>query len=540
MLAPRSSPSENQYAAPIKLRGHTGAIINLKTSDDGRFLASAGADGTKIWDLSTMRELRTPKFQPQCGASTALVWIKREDDLAEGLIYGSQHGQLTCLKEEKEDKLAVFEQFQIVRVVKPAEITSLAFDALSGRLAVCHREGIVQVYTLEGNMSLSSVFTIELKDVVPRAMAFGYMNANTNERDLLVFGLYGGDIHILRGPNGDVVERRYVGARIGDVAINIRTNTLCMDDPSSGANLYALKQNSEDLARKQPMELTRKKTFSIPVTKPAPRVRQVALTDDCKTIVSGSDHGVVYVFDRTHETPAAVLRVKDAEWVQTVAVAECAGFTTIFAAKSDNTHGTNDIHIFRRKIKTARLGGLSTLCGLLIFLQLFVLGVAMMFVYKNVEYNQIDHSVGRSTPAELLDVLHLQRSLALAHGAIGRSTPIDPEPAPVIGGPPSGLAPPLSPLPRLLAHFLGFLPLCPACGSPAATPPPAPAPPPPHARATSFGLQQAPVGPMNERVLPQLPIQFLFTLFLLETQFTGDWRHLVIPYTLCLVLFLIL
>jgi hypothetical protein len=127
MLAPRSSPSENQYAAPIKLRGHTGAIINLKTSDDGRFLASAGkrasfslklrlipcsgADGTKIWDLSTMRELRTPKFQPQCGASTALVWIKREDDLAEGLIYGSQHGQLTCLKEEKEDVRTIITRF---------------------------------------------------------------------------------------------------------------------------------------------------------------------------------------------------------------------------------------------------------------------------------------------------------------------------------------------------------------------------------------------------------------------------------------------
>ncbi|KAJ7089904.1 hypothetical protein C8R44DRAFT_751159 [Mycena epipterygia] len=37
--------------------------------------------------------------------------------------------------------------------------------------------------------------------------------------------------------------------------------------------------------------------------------------------------------------------------------------------------------------------------------------------------------------------------------------------------------------------------------------------------------------PANERV----PIQFIFTLFLIEAQLTGDWRHLLIPYAAALL-----
>ncbi|KAJ7351198.1 hypothetical protein DFH08DRAFT_935006 [Mycena albidolilacea] len=45
-------------------------------------------------------------------------------------------------------------------------------------------------------MSLKEVFSLELKNVVPRAIAFGQMHFNN--RDIMVFGLYGGDIYTLR------------------------------------------------------------------------------------------------------------------------------------------------------------------------------------------------------------------------------------------------------------------------------------------------------------------------------------------------------
>jgi hypothetical protein len=156
-----------------------------------------------------MRELGSPKSPETRGASTALVWIKREDDLGEALFYGTQNGQLVCWREGKQDArtiiqrfvlvliqctqgLAVFEEISCVRIVNPAEITGLAFDPPSNRLAVCHRGGMVQIYTLSGTMSLKEVFSLELQNVAPRAIAFGQMYFN--DRDIMVFGLYGGNM----------------------------------------------------------------------------------------------------------------------------------------------------------------------------------------------------------------------------------------------------------------------------------------------------------------------------------------------------------
>jgi hypothetical protein len=51
---------------------------------------------------------------------------------------------------------------------------------------------MVQVYALGSTMSLKEVFSLELKNVAPRAIAFGQMHGN--DRDIMVFGLYGGDM----------------------------------------------------------------------------------------------------------------------------------------------------------------------------------------------------------------------------------------------------------------------------------------------------------------------------------------------------------
>ncbi|KAJ6606239.1 WD40-repeat-containing domain protein [Mycena vulgaris] len=366
-LLRRKASKHDNYILQSRLRGHSGGIVRLCATEDGRFLASGGTDGTKVWNLSTMRELGSPKSPDICGASTALVWIKRKDDLSEALFYGTQNGQLVLIQFTQ--GLAVFEEISCVRVVKPAEITGLVFDAPSNRLAVCHRGGMVQVYALGSTMALQEVFTLELKNVAPRAIAFGQMYGN--ERDIMVFGLYGGDIHTLRGSNGkEAGEPWNVGALISDIAIDARKGVLCMDEPSSGANLYRLEDH------------TRVKTFPVAVTK-RQRLRQVDFLDECKFIVSGSDHGIVYVFDRCSGEIVDELRVDPHEWVQTVAAAECAGVSTIFAAKSRDLAGSNEIFIWRKKGKK-RLGAAGIACGMLIFLQLFIVVAAVAFVYQNI------------------------------------------------------------------------------------------------------------------------------------------------------------
>lgn len=62
------------------------------------------------------------------------------------------------------------------------------------------------------------------------------------------------------------------------------------------------------------------KTFPIVIVREGKKLRQVALLDECKTIVSGSDHGVVYVFDRRSGDALEKLKVHPHESVQTVAV----------------------------------------------------------------------------------------------------------------------------------------------------------------------------------------------------------------------------
>ncbi|KAJ7087614.1 hypothetical protein B0H15DRAFT_949987 [Mycena belliarum] len=71
-------------------------------------------------------------------------------------------------------------------------------------------------------------------------------------------------------------------------------------------------------------------------------------------------------------------------------------------------------------------------------------------------------------------------------------------------------------------HFCPRCDVCPTCGS---------TPPTNHAN-TSVPAPAAPA-PANDH----LPIQFVFTLFLLQAHLSGDWRHLVIPYALALLVF---
>ncbi|KAJ7732819.1 WD40-repeat-containing domain protein, partial [Mycena olivaceomarginata] len=291
----------NNYILQSKLRGHSGGIVRLRATEDGRLLASGGTDGTKVWDLSTMRELRSPKSSDIRGASTALVWIKREDDLGEALFYGTQNGQLVCWKEGKQQGLAVFEEISCVRIVNPAEITGLAFDAPSNRLAVCHQGGMIQVLRSTAPCSLKEVFSLELKNVTPRAIAFGQMYFN--DRDVMVFDLYRGDVlHLRSGAFANIIQA-------ATIALDVRKGVLITDEPLSGTNLYRLEDH------------TRVKTFPVAVMKQK-RLRQVAFLEECQFIVSGSDHGIMYVFDRRSGDIVDELRVDPHEWVQTIAVSD--------------------------------------------------------------------------------------------------------------------------------------------------------------------------------------------------------------------------
>lgn len=78
----------------------------------------------------------------------------------------------------------------------PSEVMGLAFDATTGYLAAANREGIVQLYAIDGLMSMRNIFSITLGGQdIPKAIAFGQTAGNNSlSKDLLVFGLHHGTV----------------------------------------------------------------------------------------------------------------------------------------------------------------------------------------------------------------------------------------------------------------------------------------------------------------------------------------------------------
>ena len=169
-----------------------------------------------------------------------------------------------------------------------------------------------------------------------------------------------------------------------------RRVTVCIDDPESGAVLYRLDDHQ------------RVKTFPVPLTGGEKLPRQVRFVDDSRAIVIGSDHSVVYIFDRRDAKIIDKLMIKGKGWVQCIAVrsrlgvrllcsglqwdqtADCNSIPTIFAAKSGEGLAENDIFMWR---KTADTGHSNTnMCNSIIaLLQGSILLASLVYAYKNRE-----------------------------------------------------------------------------------------------------------------------------------------------------------
>ncbi|KAJ7605666.1 WD40-repeat-containing domain protein [Mycena polygramma] len=379
------SSKRNNYVCCGTLGGHIGAIVALGVTDDGKLIASGATDGTKVWNLDTMQQLRSPGSSATRGATTAIAWIKRDDDPGEVLSYGTQGGYLVCWRQAT--GVQDFEEVSCCRLIHPSEITGLAFDPVSNRGAVCNKNGVVQVHTLDTSMNMHPLFSITM-DTSPKSIAFGAMRSS--ERDILVFGLYDGVVKVMRD-SGAVVETWELGCYMcvkdvsfifyhydkrefrGNAAVDSRKGSMCVDDPSSGVNVHRLLDNGQ----------SKVKSFPVPVMK-SKRPRGVCYVNECSEIVSGSDHGLVYVFDRRSGEIVDELKLdSDDEWVQTVAGTDCNGVPTILAAKSRDVDAPNQIYVWR-KLKKDEGRGTGALTKMWKGLEVCMVVAALAFFWQNV------------------------------------------------------------------------------------------------------------------------------------------------------------
>src|ERR1700712_5987009 len=95
----------------------------------------------------------------------------------------------------------------------------------------------------------------------------------------------------------------------GDASIDGAKGSMCLADPIYGVSVHRLEDGV----------LRKVNSFEIPVTKKT-RVRKVSFANQCREVVGGSDHGLIYVFDRKEGHMIDKLRIDPGEWAQTVTV----------------------------------------------------------------------------------------------------------------------------------------------------------------------------------------------------------------------------
>ncbi|KAJ7027146.1 WD40-repeat-containing domain protein [Mycena alexandri] len=393
-LSRKPSSQKNNYVYRGALQGHFGKILSLGATDDGKLLASGGADGTRVWDLETMKEMRGPSSGGIMGATTAIVWIKRDDDPGECLFYGTQEGYVVRWRQRAvriRDGVVLpeltaqqgapdFEEFFCEQLARPAEITGLAFDSLSNRLAVCNRDGVVQIHAVDSSMNLRSLYVKQIPNSSPRAIAFGAMQGV--ERDVLVFNLYSGQIEIVGKWNVgaymwvkeiSIVLSKKLTACSADASIDASKSSMCLADPIYGVSVHHLEDDG----------LRKVKSFKVPATKKRTRVRKVSFANQFREIVSGSDHGLIYVFDRKDGHTVDVLRIDKVEWAQTVTATDCSGTPTILAAKSNcEDSEANEIYVWRKRAE--KRGVAVTLLAALAFIYQNVVGGGIVQLRRSV------------------------------------------------------------------------------------------------------------------------------------------------------------
>ncbi|KAJ7465197.1 hypothetical protein FB451DRAFT_1402907 [Mycena latifolia] len=260
------------YRRQGKLQGHQGAVFSIVVTEDGKFLASSGTDGTRIWSLQLMTQiLNRPATAGLRGATTAITWANRDDDPSEMLFYGTLRGYLIGWRQVSGNQ--GFHEVYCRQLAQLAEITALAFDPLSNHRAVCNYNSSIQVYVFASSVGPRKISAVNINNFIPKALHFGAMRGN--DREILVFGLHDGKIHTLTGSMdiNNQLEPWEIAVCIGDAAMDTRRGAVCIDDTESGAILYRLDDHQ------------RVKTFPIPCTKEK-RPRQVRFVNDSKAIMT--------------------------------------------------------------------------------------------------------------------------------------------------------------------------------------------------------------------------------------------------------------
>ncbi|KAI5981092.1 WD40-repeat-containing domain protein [Pisolithus marmoratus] len=304
-------------------QAHQDGILCLAVSNDGSLLASGGFDGLRMWDLQNKVELRKPSQTRNArDPITCAAWLTLEDKRNNILCCGTGLGYVLFWKQNSTLATPEFEETVARRVGTGQEIMAINWCKGSDQLVTATYDKRVQLWTVGAKHTLTNIFSIELPTTVPRAIYF-------HGADILVFGMYDGEIHTLRGKDGIVLATKTIGRMIGNAAIDAAHTSFVIDNAVNGFSLHRI----EDGVCTRTYDTNPRKGFP----------KQVAIAEGGSMVVGGSDDGLVYVFDKATSELVQTLRHSTNGRVQTVTVRSVIMDRTT-TDTHHQTHDTGDIH----------------------------------------------------------------------------------------------------------------------------------------------------------------------------------------------------
>ncbi|KAK7031894.1 WD-repeats-region domain-containing protein [Favolaschia claudopus] len=347
---------------------HSGLILVLAVTEDGKTLATGGSQGTRLFDTKTMKELKRPAGAGTRGHTSSLHWARQTDEPHDVLYFGTQSGTWACWRRGDDG----FEETFSKQITTSGEITGLSFDPSKNILCICSRSDIVQAWkilknSVNGKWSASSIFSNEIAGLAPRAITFAGFDSS-GDRDIVAFGSgHNGPVATLSGSTGKWKGDWMAGGYISSADVDWKEGVLCLNDPYFGPGLFRLADEAKA------------RSFEVPTeTEGEPYTTDACFGEKGRLIVAGSDHGIVYVFDARSGETIQKLDTKKSKWVKAVTTAEIGGVPTIFAAHTYRDEGYQDIFVWKR--------AQSSLIGwyqVEIFLKTLVVLGCVAFIYQN-------------------------------------------------------------------------------------------------------------------------------------------------------------
>ncbi|KDR65526.1 hypothetical protein GALMADRAFT_148633 [Galerina marginata CBS 339.88] len=311
----------NSYFLKARLSGHHGPINCFAIISEFELLASGGDDEcVNIWDLKTFQRTETlTDSGGRWGQITCMIWT------------GATNGSLLCLGTGR-GRLVAYRRKRIqshfVEIVDAQifdtgiSVEAIAFDPNQQRLVTAGHNGSVKMFRLnkEGNLPtpLVALWNVDPSQAIPRSLHF----LNKGE-DLMIFHLESGELICIDPQTATIKYSKAVKTAIGNADLDEMEKNVVIDNIGTGYDIYPA-------GRFIP-------THSLEVPTTRKHIRAVVFCENGQSVVGGSDHGKIYLFNlKSPQSNQVMTHGGQSTLIQAIASASSEKRHLIVAGSSEN------------------------------------------------------------------------------------------------------------------------------------------------------------------------------------------------------------